>query len=161
MRVVRRTVVRAYADTSVYGGVFDPGFETASRAFFERVQNGEIQLVVSALVRQELADAPPDVHDFAFGLLRSAEEAPTGPDVIDLHAAYLAAEILGPRRAADLMHVALASVADCTMVVSWNFKHIVHYEKIPQYNAINVVNGYHQIAIYSPLEVGRHADDDT
>jgi hypothetical protein len=27
------------------------------------------------------------------------------------------------------------------------------YEKIPLYNAVNVLRGYNQIAIYSPLEV--------
>jgi hypothetical protein len=39
------------------------------------------------------------------------------------------------------------------MIVSWNFKHIVHYEKITLYNSINILEGYQQIAIYSPLEV--------
>jgi len=39
------------------------------------------------------------------------------------------------------------------MIVMWNFKHIVHFKKIPLYNAINILKGYDQIAIYSPLEV--------
>jgi len=39
------------------------------------------------------------------------------------------------------------------MIVSWNFRHIVHYQKIPKYNAVNVLNGYAPIAIHSPLEV--------
>jgi hypothetical protein len=39
------------------------------------------------------------------------------------------------------------------MIVSWNFKHIVNYQKIPLYNAVNILHGYGQIAIYSPLEV--------
>jgi len=37
--------------------------------------------------------------------------------------------------------------------VSWNFRHIVHFEKIPLYNAVNVLNGWGHIGIYSPLEV--------
>lgn len=43
------------------------------------------------------------------------------------------------------------------MIVSWNFKHIVHYKKIPLYNAVNTLQGFGPILIYSPLEVA--ADD--
>jgi len=39
------------------------------------------------------------------------------------------------------------------MIVSWNFKHIVQYDKIPLYNAVNTLQGYGNIGIFSPLEV--------
>ena len=39
------------------------------------------------------------------------------------------------------------------MLVSWNFKHIVHFEKIQKFNAVNIEMGYKQILIYSPREV--------
>jgi len=157
---VRRGVPRVYADTSVFGGVCDPGFETASRTFFERVRMGEFRLVTSALVKQELASAPPEVREFAVGVLPLAEEVSVSEEVVDLQAAYLTAGIVGPRRAADSLHVALATVAGCSVLVSWNFKHIVHFRKIPQYNAINTVNGYQTIAIHSPPEVGGESDED-
>ncbi|RKZ47314.1 MAG: hypothetical protein DRR16_21720 [Candidatus Parabeggiatoa sp. nov. 3] len=51
------------------------------------------------------------------------------------------------------LHVALATVAGCQLIVSWNFKHIVHFQKIPLYRAINIVKGYTEINIYSPPEV--------
>ena len=46
------------------------------------------------------------------------------------------------------------------MIVSWNFKHIVHYQKIPLYNAVNTLQGYGNIFIYSPLEVMGYEDQD-
>ena len=46
-----------------------------------------------------------------------------------------------------------ASVADVDFVVSWNFKHIVHYEKISGYQAVNLMGGYKEIRIYSPREL--------
>ena len=52
----------------------------------------------------------------------------------------------------------MATVSECELIVSWNFKDIVHFEKIPKYNAVNVLNGYAQIDIYSPLEVIRHEE---
>lgn len=53
----------------------------------------------------------------------------------------------------DALHVAIATVADCDVIVSWNFKHIVNFQKIPMFNAVNVLNGYKPIAIHSPVEV--------
>ena len=74
-------------------------------------------------------------------------------EIASLRSAYLAAAILGPESKADAEHIASASVADVDFVVSWNFKHIVHYEKINGYQAINLINGYKEIRIYSPKEV--------
>jgi hypothetical protein len=42
--------------------------------------------------------------------------------------------------------------------VSWNFKHIVNFKKIPLYNGINLTHGYAAIAIHTPQEV--IADED-
>ena len=39
------------------------------------------------------------------------------------------------------------------IIVSWNFKHIVHYEKIMGYEGINTIHGYRSPRIYSPYEV--------
>lgn len=49
--------------------------------------------------------------------------------------------------------LAIATVSNCSLIVSWNFVHIVHFEKIKRYNAVNTLNGYAAIAIHSPQEV--------
>ena len=36
---------------------------------------------------------------------------------------------------------------------SWNFKHIVHFEKIGGYEGVNTLKGYRSPKIYSPKEV--------
>ncbi len=46
-----------------------------------------------------------------------------------------------------------ASVADVDMIVSWNFRHIVHFEKIHGYHGVNLIRGYRPVDIYSPKEV--------
>jgi len=56
---LRRYRVRAYADTSVFGGAFDEEFMEASAAFFRQVREGRVELVTSLVVRGELEDAPP------------------------------------------------------------------------------------------------------
>ena len=67
--------------------------------------------------------------------------------------AYLKAGILRQEARADAEHIAAASVADVDFVISWNFKHVVLYEKISGYQAINLMNSYKEIRIYSPKEV--------
>ena len=59
---MRDIPVRVYADTSVYGGVLDEEYEAPSRQFFDDVRSGRFGLVVSAIVADELRDAPEPVR---------------------------------------------------------------------------------------------------
>jgi len=59
----------------------------------------------------------------------------------------------------DGLHIALASVAEADLLVSWNFKHIVHFDKIRLFNSANLEQGYRTLQIYSPREVTRVEGD--
>jgi hypothetical protein len=65
----------------------------------------------------------------------------------------LAAGVLGAASEADAEHIAAATVAEVDIVVSWNFRHIVHFEKIRGFNGVNTLKGYRALEIYSPAEV--------
>ena len=145
--------IRVYADTSVYGGMFDDAFQQSSKKFFDQVRLGRFQLLLSAVVRDELEAAPPNVRTFFQTVQSNAEIADITPAALDLRDAYLAAKIVGRRWSTDALHVALATVSGCRVIVSWNFKHIVHFQKIPLYNAVSAVHGYGPIAIHTPQEV--------
>jgi hypothetical protein len=146
-------ISRVYADTSVFGGVFDDEFAGPTTAFWEQVKDGRFSLVTSAVVRKELAGAPPHVRALFDDLISFAEIAIVTDEALSLRSAYLEEGIVGPSSADDALHVALATVSGCSLIVSWNFKHIVHARKIPLYNAINVLRGYTALAIHSPAEV--------
>ncbi len=146
-------IIRVYADTSVFGGVFDEEFETPSRAFFDQVRNGRFHLVTSALIQEEIDPAPLQVKEFFNQILPMVEVVEVSEETLSLRDAYLEAGIVSSQWSEDALHVALATVSGCSLIVSWNFKHIVHFEKIPLYNAVNVVKGYSNVGIFSPLEV--------
>jgi hypothetical protein len=74
-------------------------------------------------------------------------------EIARLRDEYIKAGVVPPSSRSDAEHIASANVADVDFVVSWNFKHIVHYDKISGYHAVNLLNGYRQINIYSPREV--------
>lgn len=63
-----------------------------------------------------------------------------------------------PKYHNDGIHIALATVAEVDVLVSWNFRHIVNFNKIRLFNAVNMEQGYKQIQIYSPREVTTHED---
>ena len=147
------SVIRVYADTSVFGGAFDEEFQVASKTFFEQVRSGRFKLVTSALVQEEMEPAPTDVRGLFEEVLDLVDVVEISEEAIDLRDAYLESGIVSPQWSDDALHVALATVAGCSLIVSWNFKHIVHFEKIPLYNAVNTLRGYTSIGIFSPLEV--------
>ena len=49
--------------------------------------------------------------------------------------------------------IALPSAEHCRCIVSWNFRHIVHFDKIPLYNGGNLINAFDGISINTPAEV--------
>lgn len=146
--------LRVYADTSVFGGCFDNEFADESKSFFADIKTGKFVLVVSATILGELGRAPEHIQKVLTELpSQSVEVIEFSNEIGQLRDAYLQAQIVGPEGKADAEHIASASVADVDFVVSWNFKHIVHYEKISGYQAVNLMNGYKEIRIYSPKEV--------
>lgn len=106
----------------------------------------------------EIEPAPAEVKQFFNEMLVFAEIVEISEATLELRDAYLDADIVTQKYAADALHVALATISNCTLIVSWNFKHIVHFQKIPLYNAVNILKGYTQINIFSPLEVIDYED---
>lgn len=125
-----------------------------SLALFALAKAGSIQLVVSDLLLSELAGAPESVrrHIQTIAPPRVLKVV-TDTGSMALSQCYLAAGVVGGTSSNDALHVALATVAGADVVASWNFKHIVHLDKVRGFNAVNLVEGYPPIDIRSPLEL--------
>ena len=153
--------MKVYADTSVFGGIFDEEFAEHTKQFFAEIDAGRFILVTSAIVEAEIEPAPEKVRNFFTRYEVVAEITQITQEAILLQQQYISSGVVTPKSAEDALHVALATISECTLIVSWNFKHIVHFDKIPKYNAVNTLNGYGQIGIYSPLEVINYDGDDS
>jgi len=146
--------LRVYADTSVFGGCFDEKFQIERVRFFEEVRQGLFVVVVSNVTLDELALAPDAVRGVLANLLpEQVEIVSTSPESDGLRNAYLEAGVVGPASSNDAAHIAVATTSNVDLVVSWNFKHIVHFEKIGGYEGVNSLLGYRSPRIYSPREV--------
>lgn len=139
---------RIYADTSVFGGCFDHGFEEPSRRFFELVHEGSVVLLLSETVQDELVGAPPHVRALLASLPADGVQSVLLTDeLLSLRDAYLEAGIVGRSSREDATHVAIATVAGADAIVSWNFRHIV---------SLNRIRGYNEVI---PASGVRHLDD--
>ena len=147
-------IQRIYTDTSVIGGVFDKEFATWSNGLFEDLKSDNFKLVVSEVVSAEIENAPEYVKNFYKKLLTlEVEIVKITNEATKLANTYQSQQILTEKFYDDGLHIALATIAEVDVLVSWNFKHIVNFNKIRLFNSVNLALGYKQIQIYSPREV--------
>lgn len=145
---------KVYADTSVFGGCLDEEFTEESIDFFQQVKAGKFSLLLSPILLAELQRAPLGVQTVLASIPKNCFELINYVEEISaLRDAYIKANVLGPASSADAEHIAYASIFEADLLVSWNFKHIVHFEKINGFQAINLLMGYKPIRIFSPKEV--------
>lgn len=146
-----------YVDTSVIGGCCDLEFQEWSNGMLKDFQAGTYQLLLSELIDAEIEDAPEEVKKAYLKFRQCTDKIISlSPESIELAEAYLKHRILTHNYRDDARHIAIATVEGADIVVSWNFKHIVHFEKIQKFNAVNIEMGYKPISIYSPREVTTH-----
>lgn len=146
--------IRVYVDTSVFGGTADEEFAVASRRFFNRVRRGEFMVLVSQVTLDELTGAPDEVQEVLRDLPHGClVQVASDQEAMALAQAYLDAGILNSSAIADAIHVGTATVAGADVILSWNFRHIVNYDRIHKYNGVNALKGYPPVEIHSPLEM--------
>ena len=151
---------RVYIDTSVLGGCFDPEFARWSDALMEDFRAGRLSPVISEITTAEVTDAPAEVRELVADLLALEPEIISiTSEALALADAYQQHSILTPKFYADGLHIALATIAEVDLLVSWNFRHIVRYDKIRLFTAVNLERGYKPLAIYSPREVASDEED--
>jgi predicted nucleic acid-binding protein len=149
--------LRIYIDTSVIGGCFDEEFAPWSNGLIHDFSEGRYLPVVSEIVAAELEPAPEAVRaKFAEIMQLEPEFLRASEEALTLTTSYAEHGALPAKFRNDMLHIALATVADVDVLVSWNFKHIVRLEKIRIFNAVNIELGYKQLQIYSPREVTTH-----
>ena len=115
---------------------------------------GRFLPALSDVTAAEVRSAPETVRELHQELLLLAGAVlPVTSQALALVDAYSKRGILGARFGADMLHIALATLAEVDALVSWNFKHIVRLEKIRLFNAVNTELGCKALSILSPREV--------
>jgi len=144
---------RIYIDTSVIGGYYDAPLQEATRQLFARIAEREFDVYFSEINDAELMNAPQRVKEVKDLIPSDCFHHITVTDEVEtLSQLYISEKALSRTSENDAYHIAFASVYRIDCLISWNFKHIVNYNKIKLFNAINLRFGYPLIDIRSPLE---------
>jgi hypothetical protein len=152
---------RIYIDTSVIGGCFDSEFAEWSNGLVEDFRNGIFQPLLSEVIAAEIEEAPENVQGIYAELISlNADILPVEENALELADEYQKRGILSSNFYDDGLHIALATVAQADLLVSWNFRHIVHFDKIRLFNAVNIEFGYKPLQIFSPREVTTYGRED-
>mgnify|MGYP000865122933 CR=1 FL=1 len=143
---------RIYLDTSVIGGCFDKEFEEYSNILINEMISGNKIGVISDITLKELEQAPEQVKTFFKAIIGKLEILKMNFDITELANIYINESVISKNYFDDALHIAFATVYQLDMLVSWNFKHIVNYNRIRMINAVNIKSGYKTLDIYSPME---------
>lgn len=150
---------RLYLDISVFGGYFEPEFELWIKILFDKIFQGDYKIILSRLTDIELAAAPEKVKILATSLPETAIEFINISDsAIELAERYIRESVVGRTSRADCIHIALATLHNADILVSWNFKHIVNVNRIRSYNSVNYKFGHKILEIRTPREIIEYED---
>ena len=151
---MHKKIKRIYIDSSVVGGKFNTRLAEQTKPFWDAVERGELTIIVSDVLIDELKDAPERAREFYRSLPESLLERVVSTEESDtLAKRYIAEGVVGESSLDDCRHIALATLTGADVLVSWNFKHIVNVDRIRGYNSVNEKLWYPRIEIRTPSEV--------
>ena len=150
--------LKLYLDTSVLGAACDPGPEdrlAATRRILDGLRAGSWDGYISALVLEEVSRAHDSVRRKIATVL---EKSPVtvldeSDESVALAHAYIAAGATPSDYEDDARHIAIATLNDINVIVSWNFRHMVNIERKRRINSVNLREGCPLIDIVSPWEI--------
>ena len=145
-----------YLDTSVPSAYYDDRAKERMEAtikFWKEVLP-HYKTYVSEITVQELEDTKEE------GLRRKLREFIKDFKVLKekkairaLARAYVEKEIFPEKYIDDALHVAMVSYYEISYLVSWNYQHLVKVKTRRLVNAVNILEGFKEIEIVSPLEL--------
>ncbi len=150
--------LKLYFDTSVFNFVFAddaPDKKTITLKLIEDVKTNKYDVYISAVVLREIREAQQEKAEKLMSLINDVQpfELEFDSECYALAYEYIKREIIPIKYEDDAFHIAVASVNDLDAIISWNFKHIVKLKTKKEVSGINLLMGYKEIEIYSPMEV--------
>jgi hypothetical protein len=145
-------IIRIYIENSVIGGYFEEEYGVFIKALFDLFRNGTFISVISEHVFKELNNGAP-VRVIENLKTLNYECRKVTPGMVRLADEYISRKIVSINFYDDALHVAIATILGVDALVSTNFRHIVHKDKIPVFNAVNIEKGLNKIRLLSPEDI--------
>ena len=127
---------RVYLDTSVVSHLHQldakQEWQDITKRFWKELEDNKYIACISKFVLDEILKAKEEKQDIMLGYLNSIdyEELQNTREVDILAKKYVEAGIIPVKYIDDAMHIAIATINNCEIIASWNFKHMVKYKTI-------------------------------
>ncbi|MFQ5714113.1 MAG: type II toxin-antitoxin system VapC family toxin [Candidatus Scalinduaceae bacterium] len=147
---------RLYLDTSVPSAYYD-------------MRSGVIQHETVYLFEKKLKNYKVYISEITIGELSRTDEPlrrtqlltlikdltilPITEESEKLADLYVKNRIIPLKYREDALHVAIASLGEMDLLVSWNFEHLVKHKTRKMVNEVNILEGHKPIDIVSPQEL--------
>jgi len=153
--VERNTI---YLDTSVLNFFFeDMGLEKANstKELFREIRNGKFNAYISELVLREIGRTQGQKRERLLSLINTYKIPwlEVTPECIELTEKYMGRKLFPSKYRDDGLHIAIATVHQIDIVVSWNLRHMVKLRTRREVKVVNISEGYKEIEICTPMEV--------
>lgn len=155
--------LRVYLDTSIINFLFADDapekMEITKDFFHTHVRLGIVDVYISGVVMDEISQTKDNIRrkrllnvirEYHLPLLPVERE-----EEIELLAHdYIRKGVIPRRRLNDALHVAMSTVFEMDVLISWNFRHLANIEKERRILVVNQMNGYYYpLRLATPLEV--------
>jgi predicted nucleic acid-binding protein len=149
---------RIYLDTSVISHLDAPDVpekEANTKRLWEDIKAGKYEVVISDLTLVEMRNSPEPKRSFMREAVTQITSVHVERDDESQRLSGLYVEIGGlpPKSRDDAMHIAMATINSCDIILSWNFRHIVNLRAMTAVDAVNIKEGYKPIRILSPAMI--------
>ena len=149
----------AYLETTLFNFIFAddaPDKKQDTIKLFEEIKNGKYIPYTSFVVVDEINRTKDEqkrnnmlaiISEYDVGVFEDDSEADVLADM------YIREGVIPIKYRDDALHIAVATIEEMHLILSWNFQHIVKLKTRHMVNAINLREGYRTIEICSPEEV--------
>ena len=150
--------LKIYLETTVFNFVFAddaPEKKQDTIKLFDEIKQGKYEPYTSEYVLRELHKAEETKKKQMIDLIEqyNIKFLDADENAVVLANKYADEKIIPVRYKTDGLHIAIATINDLDVIVSYNFRHIVKMKTIVGTESINLREGYKRIGIYSPTEV--------
>jgi predicted nucleic acid-binding protein len=143
-----------YLDTTIISALFDdrtPERKMHTEFFWSKLS--EYNVHISDLVIDEINGASDVLRTKMRDKTQHFKKLPISANAETLASMYVENGIFPLKYFDDALHVAIASINKISVLISWNFTHLVKIKTRRMVALINAVQNFNPVEIVSPLEL--------
>lgn len=157
--------LKIYLDTSVISHLNAPDTpdkQADTLQLWEKIKSGLYEVITSDVTLREISNCKEPKLSILLAYLSEIEyqRFPVTEEAENLANKIIQQGILTQKSFDDCLHIAIAVINNCDIILSWNFNHMVNIRTINGVRAVNILNGYKPIDIYSPTVLIKGDDID-